>query len=165
SRLSALPISSLSPHDALPIYLVGLYEIGDWVGMPWLGSQAAAEHHFEAPDFSAVDGFDFGDKAQVVQIAQRVVLLGGGKRHLKLSAHLLTDRIPQKVAECSIRVWSHVKRLLGIDAGSFGCSNVSDGVSASFTQRHVVLFQLCPKLRRPVQADEVNLYILTSGDV
>jgi len=46
--------------------LVGGQEGIKFIGMPWLGTEATAYHHFKTPN--AV--LDFGNKAEVVHIGQ-----------------------------------------------------------------------------------------------
>src|SRR5690606_11326673 len=103
--------------------------------------------HPKASDLLAIYFFYFGNKTEIMQIAQCRILVTGRKGNLELPAHLLVDRISEQVPKGSLSIRRHIKGLIGINARHLGRGDVSYSIAASFPNGDIILVQFCPQLR------------------
>ncbi len=100
-----------------------------------------------------------------MQIAQSRILVTGRKSDLELPAHLLVDRISEQVPKGSLSIRRHIKGLIGINTRHLGRGDVSYSIAASFPNGDIILVQFGPQFRGSVQANIVDLDILSGRNM
>ena len=122
---------------------------------------AAADPDLESPDAVALAG----EECDVVDAADRPVLVGAGERGLDLARHQLGRRVADEVADVGAGVRGRVEDLVGMDPGPGVAGDVADGVAAALARGEPGLGDLTQQQLGVPQRDMVDLDVLPRRDV
>src|SRR5262245_44058372 len=88
-----------------------------------------------------------------------------GERDFEFSTAALRVGVPKHELRCSLGVWRYVERLRLTDTRQRACRYVPNGVAAGLTSRNAHRRKPAHQIRRVVDVNEMQLEILTCGDV
>src|SRR5690606_5127878 len=114
-------------------------EFRNYIGSSRLGSQSHTKQYLEASGVLTVQVLYFWNTAQIMPIVQGRIFITGRKGYFKLPSHLLVDGISQKVFKGGISIGCYIKGFVGIYTCRFRSCNISDRITACFTNGNIVL--------------------------
>ena len=131
-----------------------------------VGAEAAGDEDPEAGlDAAVVAGAGGGDHADVVEHGLAAVGVAAGEVDLELAGQALGQRVVQEVLERGLGPGGDVEHLVGAGAGEVAALDVADGVAAGLPRGQADGGEVPQDGGYPLQLDEVELDVLTGGDV
>src|SRR4029077_10192351 len=100
------------------------------------------------------------EEGDVVDAADRTVLIGAGEGGLDLTRHQLRGRMPDEVADVGAGVGGRVEDLVGGDASPGGRGDVAHRVAAALARGEAGLGDLADQRLHVAQRDVVDLDVL-----